>query len=355
MSIRITTIAACLLLCQSLIAQLPRWYNCVKVDRVPEIDGSLDDDTWATIEWSENFVDIRDTTHTVPKFETRFKMAWDGNFIYIAAWLEEPDLRASLTQHDTVIFYDNDFEMFIDPDGDHHDYGELEVNALNTHWDLLLTEPYANRARAIDAWDIKGLKKAIGLYGTLNDPSDRDSGWVVEWAIPMKVFGELYRHEGSPKPGDYWKVNFSRVQWPVEIADGRYSGIKGHKIGSENNWVWSPQGKIAMHLPEKWGIVVFTDEAKLNWLPDTILHREQLRLDIMSIYDLVEQYRKDRNRYPYDCKSLLYKITLQWLDIDKLEYRRTSVGFEITYPLDSTQMIRLTDNRQFLIVKNPTE
>ena len=44
--------------------------------------------------------------------------------------MEEPDLWGTLTARDSVIFHDNDFEVFIDPDGDTHAYYELEVNAL---------------------------------------------------------------------------------------------------------------------------------------------------------------------------------------------------------------------------------
>ena len=31
-----------------------------------------------------------------------------------------------------MIFNDNDFEVFINPDGDNHEYYEFEINALNT-------------------------------------------------------------------------------------------------------------------------------------------------------------------------------------------------------------------------------
>lgn len=31
---------------------------------------------------------------------------------------------------------DNDFEVFLDPDGDNHNYYEIEINAHNTVWDL---------------------------------------------------------------------------------------------------------------------------------------------------------------------------------------------------------------------------
>ena len=30
----------------------------------------------------------------------------------------------------------------------------------------------------------------------------------------------------------------------------------------EDNWVWSPQGVINMHIPERWGRLVFVKETK---------------------------------------------------------------------------------------------
>ncbi|MCK7480520.1 MAG: carbohydrate-binding family 9-like protein [Candidatus Moduliflexus flocculans] len=58
------------------------------------------------------------------------QMLWDDSYFYIGAYLEEPHLWATLTERDSIIFQDNDFEVFIDPDGDTHNYYELEMNAL---------------------------------------------------------------------------------------------------------------------------------------------------------------------------------------------------------------------------------
>ena len=66
-----------------------------------------------------------------------------------------------MTERDSVIFRDNDFEVFIDPDGDTHAYYELEINALGTVWDLLLLKPYRDGGPAINGWDIA-------------DPDDRE-------------------------------------------------------------------------------------------------------------------------------------------------------------------------------------
>ena len=41
-----------------------------------------------------------------------------------------------------MIFRDNDFEVFIDPDSDNHNYCEIEVNANGALWDLFLAKPY---------------------------------------------------------------------------------------------------------------------------------------------------------------------------------------------------------------------
>ena len=136
-------------------------------------------------------MDIEGDAKPKPRCATRMKMLWDDQYLYIAAELEEPHLWATLTEHDSVIFQDNDFEVFLDPDGDNQNYCELELNALNTTWDLLLTKPYRDGGRAINAWEILGLKTAVHLDGTLNDPRDKDRGWTVEIAWPWKGLKEL--------------------------------------------------------------------------------------------------------------------------------------------------------------------
>jgi hypothetical protein len=58
-----------------------------------------------------------------------------------------------------------------------------------------------------------------------------------------------------PKDEEQWRVNFSRVEWQFEIKDGKYVKLPKTK---EDNWVWSPQGIIDMHRPERWGYVQFS-------------------------------------------------------------------------------------------------
>jgi hypothetical protein len=234
-------------------AQQPREYLCRRTPAPPRIDGRLDDPAWRAAAWTADFVDIEGSRKPRPRFRTRARMLWDDEFFYVAADMEEPHVWATLTEHDAVIFRDNDFEVFLNPSGDGLNYFEFEINALNTGWDLFLPKPYKKKGRADNSWEVPGLRTAVHVDGTLNDPRDRDRGWTVEMAFPWTAFASRAAVR-RPAAGDVWRVNFSRVEWRVEVRDGRYVKVPGRK---EDNWVWSPQGVVDMHVPEKWGFVRF--------------------------------------------------------------------------------------------------
>ncbi|MDA8714302.1 carbohydrate-binding family 9-like protein [Flavobacteriales bacterium] len=236
---------------------LPKVYDCLQIDQSISIDGQATESAWKTAKWSDHFVDIEGEKNNTPYYTTAFKMLWDTNNLYLFALLEEEHLWATLKNHDDIIYRDNDFEVFIDPDSDNHNYLEIEVNLFNTILDLMLTKPYRNGGPLIMDWTANGLQSKITMAGTLNDPSDTDSLWRIEMAIPIKIISEI------PRVGESWRINFSRVQYETMIIAEQYNKKKDlyGKILPENNWVWSPQGIINMHYPEKWGYLFFNDSA----------------------------------------------------------------------------------------------
>jgi len=234
-------------------SQGPLHYTCNRATSPIRIDGNLDDLAWRNAAWTDDFVDIQGAGHPKPRYRTRVKMLWDDRYFYIAAELEEPHVWATLTEHDSVIFHDNDFEVFLNPSGDSRNYFEFEMNALNTGWDLFLDKPYRQDGKADNSWEIPGLLTAVHVDGTLNDPRDRDKGWSVELALPWSAFVER-SGKGRPREGEEWRMSFSRVEWQVRVVNGRYEKIAGL---AEDNWVWSPQGVVNMHVPERWGVVRF--------------------------------------------------------------------------------------------------
>ncbi len=235
----------------------PRGYLCQHAAAPIQVDGLLDEATWANAPWTSNFVDIQGDAKPLPRFRTRAKMLWDDEFLYIAAELDEPHVWGALTNHDAVIFYDPDFEVFIDPKGETQPYYEFEMNVLNTTWDLRLNKPYQDQGKPLDAWEIPGAKTAVQVRGTLNNPADTDQGWTIEIAFPWKVLAESARHAGPPNEGEQWRINFSRVEWQITTTNGAYAKVPNTP---EDNWVWSPQGVVDMHRPEMWGLLQFTRE-----------------------------------------------------------------------------------------------
>jgi hypothetical protein len=221
-------------------------------------------------------------------------MAWDDGSFYVAAELEEPDVWATLTKHDAVIFHDNDFEVFIDPDGDNHEYYEFEINALNTGWDLLLRKPYRNGGPADDSWEIPGLRTAVAVAGTINQPGDRDRGWTVEIAFPWNALAEFAHRPSPPRDDDTWRVNFSRVEWEVDVVRAAYRKRPGRK---EDNWVWSPQGAVDMHRPERWGFVQFTTRPPGTDVPFHPDPSWPARAALMRVYHAQAAFRKQHGRY----------------------------------------------------------
>ena len=197
----------------------PKSYIAYYTTESIHIDGSASEDSWSTAKSSELFIDIEGSK--IPKYKTSVKMLWDDEYFYFLAEMEEPHVWGNLKQRDTVIFYNNDFEIFIDPDNDTHNYYEFEVNALNTLWDLFITKPYREGAPVLNNWDANGFKSAVKVHGTINNAKDTDKGWSIEIAIPFKVFKTSYYHKNVPKD-KFWRVNFSRVNWDFELQNDMY-------------------------------------------------------------------------------------------------------------------------------------
>lgn len=297
----------------------PDGYVCYRASAPLHIDGQLTEAAWANAPWTSDFQDIEGSVKPRPRFRTRAKMLWDENYFYIAAELEGPHIWGTLTNHDAVIFQDNDFEVFIDPDGDTHDYFEFEMNALNTTWDLLLKKRYIDGGPAVNEWEIPGLQSAVHIVGTLNNPNDQDQHWSLEIAFPWKSLSVQPGQGRAPRDGEQWRVNFSRVEWQINVADGRYSKVPKTR---EDNWVWSPQGIVDMHRPEKWGYVQFAGaiSGPIDWKRDKA---GNLRERLMEIYYAQRDFRARNERWA---------ATLSELELgrDPRSFPQTGVSLEMT-------------------------
>lgn len=274
---------------------VPKTYTAPFATTAPVIDGDVTDQAWANVPWTDDFIDIEGSKRPEPYFKTRCKMIWDKDNLYIAAVVKDTDVWAYVKKHDEVVFQDNDFEVFIDPLNTAQQYFELEVNAINTMWDLLLSKAYRNGGSGLNSWE-SGVKSAVKVQGTLNNPSDKDQGWTVEMAIPISSMGL----KSAPVNGDFWRINFSRVQWETNKAKGKYvkkTDASGKNL-PENNWVWSPQGLINMHYPERWGYLSFSTASAGDTLPTfQVPYAEKQRNYLWLVYYRQKKYLEKNGRY----------------------------------------------------------
>ncbi len=294
----------------------PPHYVCYRAGNPLAIDGKLDEPAWTKAAWTEDFVDIEGSLKPKPRFRTRAKMLWDENFLYIGADLEESDVWATLTKRDSIIFYENDFEIFIDPDADTHNYYELEINALGTEWDLFLVKPYRDTGPAIHSWDIQGLKTKVYVDGTINKPGDKDRSWSVEIAMPWDVLKEAVPEKKLPVAGDQWRVDFSRVEYRVEAQNGMYAKIRDPQTGKpmpEDNWVWAPTGLVNIHYPEMWAYVQFSGRNAGEGEDACIVKPEEA-----AKWALRQVYYKEKTYYLNQGK---YTESLAELGLDKLNVK----------------------------------
>ena len=297
-------LASTFVFCPGVSAQ--RHYVCYYTAEKPAIDGSGSESVWQRASWTEDFADIEGDIRPKPTLRTRAKMLWDSTYLYIYAELQETDLWGTLRQHDTIIYDDNDFEVFINPDNSTHRYFELEINTLGTVMDLFMNKPYRNGGKALMSWDTQGLLSTVTVRGTLNHPGDVDQGWSVEMAIPLKSLS--FWGDRPVRDGTQWRINFSRVEWDRDVRDGQYMVRTDAGTGRrlpEHNWVWSPQGIIDMHAPERWGYLQFSAHSggadSAGFVdPADAGAREMLWM----IYEKQRQYFRQQGHYAGTLKQL---------------------------------------------------
>jgi hypothetical protein len=253
--------------CKMAVAQIawdyhpPKGYVACKVQQPLVIDG-IPEKAWDNAPWSEPFNDIEGVKKPKPRFHTRMKMLWDDHYLYVYAELEEPHVWAYEKRRDATIFLENDFELFIKPSTLLPTYGEFEMNALGTVWDLFFMRPYRSGANYMVSWDMREMLAGVHINGTINNPEDVDKGWNIELAFPWNALKEIGR-KSPVQDGDIWRFNFSRVEWQHTVTpEGKYIRKQGQngEILKEDNWTWSPMRVIQLHEPEYWGYLQLSDK-----------------------------------------------------------------------------------------------
>ncbi|MGV3687192.1 MAG: carbohydrate-binding family 9-like protein [Daejeonella sp.] len=241
----------------------PRSYTLYHSDAPLKMDGELNESQWAGAPWTEYFIDIEGEPKPAPAYKTQVKMLWDEKYLYIAARMEEPHLWANKQSPADNIFRDNVFKIFIDPNNDMNDDFEIQINPDNLMLFLIMNKPYRDGGTPVTGWVPIGLQSGVKLNGTLNNSSDKDTGWVAEIAIPL---ASLSFNPKDERRNTGFRINFMRTGWDFTVQNNVYSKAldAAGKPRPPHYAVWSSQGLINMHLPERWGYTVFSPDPPSN-------------------------------------------------------------------------------------------
>ena len=65
--------------------------------------------------------------------DTRMAALWDDKNLYVAFWIEEPNVQAQYTERDSPVYFENDVEVFI---AGQDCYYEFQINARGTIYEV---------------------------------------------------------------------------------------------------------------------------------------------------------------------------------------------------------------------------
>ena len=254
------------------------------------VDGRLDEASWQHADRSPRFEDLEEPGRP-GLFDTRAAVLWDNDYLYVGFWVEDPDVRATYTERDSMICEENDVEVFI---AGVDTYYEFELNPLGTimerfyvwqnayveagvgahpEFDLQGTELVdtlggtktghahpRGRRWVFREWDMPGMKWAVHVDGTINDPTDRDRGWTAEIAFPWQSLKHLADGRSLPaREGNIWRMDFSRFQW---IDEGGFRTCPG--------WAWNSHGIYDSHIPDRFSVIHFSEKAVSEGEPEAV-------------------------------------------------------------------------------------
>ncbi|WP_139958034.1 carbohydrate-binding family 9-like protein [Flavicella sediminum] len=180
----------------------PKTYKMHKATSEIVVDGVLEE-AWekAVVKDFNNFY-AAEKSHD--KQNTKFRMLWDEEFLYLFYECQDQFITAREKERDGAPYFDDCAEFFLSPTaepiGVHFGF---ELNLYKTANDFVFVNDFYEGVFG----SIKGLNPAyeteITINGTLNDNSDIDTGWTMEMAIPISVFKGVTKFEPVQK-GSRW-------------------------------------------------------------------------------------------------------------------------------------------------------
>src|SRR5712671_7180971 len=195
-----------------------------RFDKVPVIDGKLDDEIWKQAAVLKDFDQVQPGDNIAPSKPTEVFLGYDSKFLYVAFHCyDEPDkVRANIPKRDNI--FDDDYVgILFDTFNDHRKAYEFDFSPLGIQADGIWTDGQGEDFNPDIVMESKGLVTP--------------DGWTVEAAIPFK---SLRYVAGKDKlwGAHFWRrikrFNNELDMWmPINRDISSWLAQEGHLAGLE--------------------------------------------------------------------------------------------------------------------------
>lgn len=214
--------------------------EAIYTSRSPIIDGTENDSIWQQI-IPIVLKDNRSGNETQEsELQTFVKACYDDSTLYFFFLCNDPDIWSSFTQRDEHLWENEAVEIFIDVDDVPETYVEIEVSPANVLFDSYIVDTVNIDVPKTALFNLKGVRTAVAVSGTLNKRGDKDANWTVEIAVPF---------------ADLANENINQVTTATEIRINFYR-LDENQGKERMSYAWSPTGG-RFHKPSYFGNLTF--------------------------------------------------------------------------------------------------
>ena len=235
-----------------------------RIDRVPKLDGALDDPAWQQAKPISNFLQREPFEGQTPTEKTEVRILYDKHEVYFGIRCFDSDPKrivATELRRDVSQELDDYFEIIIDSAHDRRNAYVFQINPLGTQRDALITEEQRTDTSTGDGdpgWD--------GVW--TSEARITKEGWTATISIPFSTLNFMRSHDVI------WGINFKRFirrkneedlwsGWRRTYGAARISQageLHGmSEIGSSRLFIVKPYGLIGFsHFPSNTAGTGFT-------------------------------------------------------------------------------------------------
>ncbi|MDP6113695.1 MAG: DUF4838 domain-containing protein [Planctomycetota bacterium] len=212
-------------------------YPCHRISKVPKIDGRADDPAWRSLPEVTGFL-IATSRNYARTRQTRFRIGWDDENIYVSAHCIEPNMKAVIERNPK----DTGFLTYSTAS-----WSKFYHDLLEIFW--APSEPIYFQTMVNVSGQIVGPMRLVGHMHN-SKPASREGfecrthhgdGW---WEMEMKF--PFATAEKKPADGDRWRLNFVRVTSQEKGLGEQFSG-------------WPHLGRFNFHDRVQFNSIVFHD------------------------------------------------------------------------------------------------